>query len=166
VIDVSAEHPPTPPRTVLNHVGSTDGSTGRDLSPIGVATTEPGWVALEDWIVASLHEVLKRPRRLLSAVDRTALHARVAEHGEAAVRRVVEWFLRSPHDRAAFLREKHGLTTLLRPRKFEQYLDLADTPLPAEVRRRNATSLVGRDADADDVAAFEALEGGHHAAHG
>lgn len=60
----------------------------------------------------------------LNKARRAVLKARLEEHTEEEILRVIEWRENSPHSRAVFLREGgHGVDTLLRASKFEAYLD-------------------------------------------
>ena len=66
-------------------------------------------------------------RRLaLPPARRRVLRARVREHSEEDVLRVIEWWLFSPHDRAEFLREKNiAIKTIISPSKFSEYLEFS-----------------------------------------
>ena len=70
-----------------------------------------------------------RPRR--SKGVGKAVAARIDEHGADNVRKVMTWAMTSQHDRAVWLREKHGLMTLMRPANFETYLELSEQTVAA-----------------------------------
>ena len=73
--------------------------------------------------IRKMHTPEARALKLTKA-RRSALKARLDEHTEEELLRVVEWRESSPHSRAVFLREGgHGVDTLLRASKFEGYLD-------------------------------------------
>lgn len=62
----------------------------------------------------------------LPPARRRVLRARVREHSEEDVLRVIEWWLFSPHDRAEFLREKNiAIKTIISPSKFPEYLEFS-----------------------------------------
>ena len=55
-----------------------------------------------------------------------ALMARLRDHGEESVGRVLDWYGKGTHQRAAWLVENgHGLQALMRPGNFETYLGLS-----------------------------------------
>ena len=71
-----------------------------------------------------------RPLKLTASRQR-ALKARLKEHSAAEVVAVVEWWLRSAHQRAQYLRDNgYGIDTVLRPANFTTYLELSKMPLP------------------------------------
>jgi hypothetical protein len=60
----------------------------------------------------------------LPPARRRVLRARVREHSEEDVLRVIEWWLFSPHHRAEFLREKGcAIKTIISPSLFPEYLE-------------------------------------------
>ena len=67
----------------------------------------------------------------LTPKRRSALAARLKEHGAAAVDEVIAWVCDSAHERARFLRERGDPDTLIRPDNFAKYLAFAGTPGPA-----------------------------------
>ena len=70
-----------------------------------------------------------RPKRK-SGVGRYVA-ARIDEHGADSVRKVMTWAMTSQHERAVFVREKHGLMTLMRAANFETYLELSEQTVAA-----------------------------------
>jgi hypothetical protein len=71
-----------------------------------------------------------RPLKLTASRQR-ALKARLKEHSAAEVVAVVDWWLRSAHQRAQYLRDNgYGIDTVLRPANFTTYLELSKMPLP------------------------------------
>tara|TARA_R110000822_G_scaffold301311_1_gene425131 strand:- start:976 stop:1386 length:411 start_codon:yes stop_codon:yes gene_type:complete len=73
-----------------------------------------------------------RPLKLSSSRQRS-LKARLKEHSAADVVAVVEWWLRSSHQRAQYLRDNgYGIDTVLRPANFTTYLELASLPVTAQ----------------------------------
>ena len=73
----------------------------------------------------------KGPRPKRSKGVGKAVAARIDEHGADNVRKVMTWAMTSQHDRAVWLREKHGLMTLMRPANFETYLELSEQTVAA-----------------------------------
>ena len=74
----------------------------------------------------------------LTKARRSVLKARLEEHTEEELLRVVEWRESSPHHRAQFLRDGgHGIDTLLRASKFEGYLDASFGDQAPTIRKRN-----------------------------
>lgn len=62
------------------------------------------------------------------------LMARIREHGEESVTRVLRWAHHSPHDRADFLRRRGlSLKTLMQASNFEEYLGFAAEERPRSV---------------------------------
>ena len=82
-------------------------------------------------------------RRDLTETRRSRLRARIAEHGADAVARVGRWVATSRHPRAAFLRERGDVDTLLWASKFQSYAEFSLEPdvdpraLPAFERWRS-----------------------------
>ena len=63
----------------------------------------------------------------LTEARKREIRARIREHSEEDILRVVEWWLCSPHPRATFLREKgSSIDTILRPSNFTGYLEMSD----------------------------------------
>lgn len=67
-------------------------------------------------------------RRALTGARRDRLRARVAEHGADAVVRVGRWVAESKHERAAFLRARGDVDTLLWRSKFQAYAEFSMEP--------------------------------------
>ena len=122
-----------------------------DKDPVGPCPDEPEVdheaVRLEQlWgLIQRLRkEHLPRARtQKLTDRWRSSLRARVKDSSHEELIWTVKWWLTSPASRAVYLREHgYGLSTLLRPSSFQEYLDLASaenqaaqdlvrSPLPA-----------------------------------
>lgn len=132
---VSSERPatvqPASPRAELHTTHNTLHTTeDKTLTSDSLAAIRQLWDELNG-LRKSLDSAA-RPLKLSSSRQRS-LKARLKEHSAADVVAVVEWWLRSSHQRAQYLRDNgYGIDTVLRPANFTTYLELASLPVTAQ----------------------------------
>ena len=87
------------------------------------------------------------------------LTTRTRDHGAEAVARVLKWWGSSPHPRAVYLRSGgYGVDTLMSAKKFETYLNFADSKPPtAPPKRGQWLDAADREVDTDNLVVPEAF---------